>query len=134
MFVFLLVIQQTFLDATTYLYTWDVESVCRSVHWYVPLYLQTRNIAVCEGKMSSNDIISGASDNESVPSDVPLRYLLPSFFKHQACSWTVSGYYSQWFKLVICCLASSLLFIFTKIIFTSLNGLICFFILLRGLT
>ena len=29
--------------------------------------------------MSSNDIINGMSDNEVVASDVPLRYMLPSF-------------------------------------------------------
>ena len=36
-------------------------------------------MAVCEGKMLSNDIISGTSDNALVASDVPLRDLLPSF-------------------------------------------------------
>ena len=55
-------------------------SVGPSVGWSVPSYFRTPNMAVFEGKKSSNDTLINdtMSDDEEVTSDVPPRYLLPS--------------------------------------------------------
>ena len=52
-------------------------SVGPSVGWSVPSYFRTPNMAVFEGKKSSNDILNDGimSDDEVVASDVPPRYL-----------------------------------------------------------
>ena len=49
-----------------------------SVGPYVPRYFRTTNMAVFEGKKSSNDILNNGtmSADEVVASDVPPRYLL----------------------------------------------------------
>ena len=54
-------------------------SVRPSVGPSVPRYFQTTNIAVFEGKKSTNDIKNNGtmSDDEVVASDVPPRYLFP---------------------------------------------------------
>ena len=70
----------SFLDATTHLYKRSCPSVRRSVGRSVPSYFRTPNMAVFEGKKSSNDIINNGimSDDEVVASDVPPRYLFLS--------------------------------------------------------
>ena len=57
-------------------------SVRRSVGPYVPRYFRTTNMAIFEGKRSSNDIMTNdtMSDDEVVASDVPPRYLFTITF------------------------------------------------------
>ena len=71
----------SFLDATTHLYKRSCPSIRRSVGPSVgpPVlrYFRATNMAVFEGKKSSNGIINNGtmSDDEIVASDVPPRYL-----------------------------------------------------------
>ena len=71
-----------FLAATTHLFRRSRPSVRRSVRRSVPPYFRTTNMAVFEGKKSSNDIINNGtmSDDEVVASFVPPRYLFWSLF------------------------------------------------------
>ena len=67
-----------FLDATTHLYKRLCPSVPMLVRSSVLSIFQTTNMAVFEGRKSSNDIIINdtLSDNGVVASDAPRRYLL----------------------------------------------------------
>ena len=66
-----------FLDASAHLDKRSCPSVGPSVRRSVPRYFRTTNMAVFEGKKSSNDIINNdtISDDEVVASYVPPRYL-----------------------------------------------------------
>ena len=73
-----------FLDATTHLYKRSCPSVGPSVGPSVPCYFRTTNMAVSEGKKTSNNIKINdtKSDDEVVASYIPPRYLFfyPSLF------------------------------------------------------
>ena len=73
-------------------------SVRRSVRWSVvpsvPCYFRKSNLAVFEGKKSSNDILNDSimSDDEVVASDVPPRYLFLLLFCFEAVPSDLDNY------------------------------------------